>query len=85
MTSLRGEVQGLERQRGGQEQTMARRLRAMYKVHAQGGALPLLFSGDDLEMMRKLKDVFNPTGMLNPGKVLPTGKICGELRVQVSA
>ena len=47
--------------------------------------MPLLFSGDDLEMMRKLKDVFNPTGMLNPGKVLPTGKICGELRVQVSA
>ena len=47
VTSLRGEVQGLERQRGGQEQTMARRLRAMYKVHTQGGALPLLFSGDD--------------------------------------
>ena len=47
--------------------------------------MPLLFSADDLDMMRKLKAVFNPTGMLNPGKVLPTGKICGELRVQVSA
>ena len=47
VTSLRGEVQGLERQRGGQEQLLARRLRAMYKVHTQGGALPLLFSGDD--------------------------------------
>jgi len=47
VTSLRGEVQGLEQQRGGQEQALARRLRAMYKVHAQGGALPLLFSGDD--------------------------------------
>jgi glycolate oxidase len=46
--------------------------------------MPLLFSNDDLEVMRKLKDVFNPTGMLNPGKVLPTGKVCGELRVQVS-
>ena len=46
---------------------------------------PLIFSADDLEMMRKLKAAFNPTGMLNPGKVLPTGKICGELRVQVSA
>jgi len=45
--SLRGEVQGLERQRGGQEQALARRLLAMYKVHTQGGALPLLFSGDD--------------------------------------
>lgn len=47
VTSLRGEVQGLEQQRGGQEQALARRLRAIYKVHAQGGALPLLFSGDD--------------------------------------
>jgi murein hydrolase activator len=45
--ALRGEVRGLEQQRGGQEQALARRLRAMYKVHAQGGALPLLFSGDD--------------------------------------
>jgi murein hydrolase activator len=44
---LRGEVSGLERQRSGQEQALARRLRAMYKVHAQGGALPLLLSGDD--------------------------------------
>ena len=44
---LRGEVRGLEQQRGGQEQALARRLRAMYKVHAQGGALPLLFAGDD--------------------------------------
>jgi len=47
VTSLRGEVYGLERQRSGQEQALARRLRAMYKVHAQGGALPLLLSGDD--------------------------------------
>src|SRR5438876_844729 len=47
--------------------------------------MPLLFSADDLDMMRKLKAVFNPTGMLNPGKVLPTGKMCGELRVQVSS
>jgi septal ring factor EnvC (AmiA/AmiB activator) len=47
VNGLRGEVQSLERQRGGQEQALARRLRAMYKVHAQGGALPLLLSGDD--------------------------------------
>jgi septal ring factor EnvC (AmiA/AmiB activator) len=44
---LRGEIQGLEQQRGGQELGLARRLRAMYKVHAQGGALPILLSGDD--------------------------------------
>ena len=47
MTGLRGEVQGLQRQRAGQEQALSRRLRAMYKMHAQGGALPLLLSGDD--------------------------------------
>jgi len=46
--------------------------------------MPLIFSGDDLEMMQRLKSALNPRGMLNPGKVLPTGKICGELRVQVS-
>jgi septal ring factor EnvC (AmiA/AmiB activator) len=47
VTGLRGEVQSLEKQRAGQEQALARRLRAVYKVHAQGGALPLLLSGDD--------------------------------------
>ena len=47
VTGLRAEVQALEKQRSGQEQALARRLRAMYKVQAQGGALPLLLSGDD--------------------------------------
>lgn len=45
--------------------------------------MPLLFSEDDLEMMRRTKAVFNPHGTFNPGKVLPTGKMCGELRVQM--
>lgn len=44
--------------------------------------MPLLFSEDDLAMMRGVKQVFNPRGNFNPGKVLPTGKMCGELRVQ---
>lgn len=47
--------------------------------------MPLLFSEDDLQMMRGVKAVFNPQGTLNPGKVLPTGKVCGELRVQQPA
>jgi glycolate oxidase len=46
--------------------------------------MPLIFSNEDLEMMRKLKAVFNPHGNLNPGKVLPTGRVCGELRVQAA-
>ncbi|PYV17807.1 MAG: FAD-binding oxidoreductase [Acidobacteria bacterium] len=45
--------------------------------------MPLIFSPDDLAMMRRLKEVFNPAGFFNPGKVLPTGKMCGELRIQV--
>jgi glycolate dehydrogenase FAD-linked subunit len=45
--------------------------------------MPLIFSADDLAMMEKLKKVFNPQGLLNPGKLLPTGKMCGELRIQV--
>jgi glycolate oxidase len=46
--------------------------------------MPLIFSSDDLEMMQRLKSALNPQGRLNPGKVFPTGKMCGELRVQVS-
>lgn len=45
--SLRGEVQQLQGQRAGQQAALASRLRAMYKVHVQGGALPLLLAGDD--------------------------------------
>ena len=47
--------------------------------------MPLIFSSDDLEMMQRLKSALNPQGRLNPGKVLPTGKMCGEVRVQVGA
>jgi FAD/FMN-containing dehydrogenase len=46
--------------------------------------MPLIFSEDDLEMQRRMKEVFNPSGLFNPGKVLPTGKMCGELRIQVN-
>lgn len=46
--------------------------------------MPLMFSDDDLELMGRLKSVFNPRGNLNPGKLLPAGRMCGELRVQVS-
>lgn len=45
--------------------------------------MPLIFSSDDLAMMEKLKIIFNPQGFFNPGKLLPTGKMCGELRIQV--
>jgi septal ring factor EnvC (AmiA/AmiB activator) len=44
---LRSEIGRLEGSRSGQEEALARRLRTLYKVHAQGGALPLILSGDD--------------------------------------
>lgn len=44
--------------------------------------MPLLFSEDDLEAMAAVKRVFNPDGRLNPAKLFPTGKTCGEIRVQ---
>jgi glycolate oxidase len=33
-----------------------------------------------LETMAKLKALFDPDGRLNPGKVLPTGRGCLEIR-----
>ena len=46
--------------------------------------MPLIFSPEDIAMMKEIKSIFNPTDTFNPGKVFPTGKMCGELRVQVS-
>ena len=43
----RGEIGRLERQRAGQVAALAGRLRVMYRVHAQGGALPVILSGED--------------------------------------
>jgi glycolate oxidase len=44
--------------------------------------MPLLFSEADLGLMRHVHDAFNPRGLLNPAKVFPTGKGCGEIRVR---
>jgi glycolate oxidase len=38
------------------------------------------FSEDSLDMIRSFKNLFDPTCRLNPGKVLPTGKGCLEIR-----
>ncbi len=39
-----------------------------------------LFTADSLEMIGRFKRLFDPTGRLNPGKILPTGKGCMEIR-----
>jgi glycolate dehydrogenase FAD-linked subunit len=46
--------------------------------------MPLIFSEDDLALQERIKRIFNPHGSFNPGKVLPTSKMCGEIRIQVS-
>ena len=44
--------------------------------------MPLIFTDDDLDAMTKVKSVFNPEGRLNPAKMFPLAKSCGEIRVQ---
>ena len=38
----------------------------------------LLFGEDDLDAMRRLRAAFDPQGICNPGKVLPTPRACVE-------
>jgi glycolate oxidase len=45
--------------------------------------MPLMFSETDIELMGRVRDAFNPGGWLNPGKILPMGKGCGEVRIPV--
>jgi glycolate oxidase len=44
--------------------------------------MPLMFTPEDLALMERVRTAFNPAGLLNPGKLLPLGKACGEIRVQ---
>ncbi len=36
-----------------------------------------MFTEDDLDVMARLRDALNPTGLLSPGKLLPTAGACG--------
>jgi glycolate oxidase len=38
--------------------------------------LGLVFGPDDLDTMLKVRSVFNPDGLLNPGKLFPAGGNC---------
>ena len=44
--------------------------------------MPLLFSETELDLMRRVRDAYNPGGLLNPGKIFPTTKGCGEIHVR---
>ncbi len=41
-------------------------------------AMTKMFSEDDLETMRMLRRAFDPEGLCNPGKLVPTPRLCGE-------
>ena len=42
-------------------------------------AMPSMFSERDLEAFARLRRAFDPAGLANPGKVLPTPRLCGEV------
>jgi glycolate oxidase len=41
-------------------------------------SMPKMFSDDDLDVMRRVRDAFDAHNICNPGKVLPTPRLCGE-------
>ncbi|HET9241856.1 MAG TPA: FAD-linked oxidase C-terminal domain-containing protein [Gaiella sp.] len=42
-------------------------------------AMPSMFSERDLDVFERLRRAFDPAGLANPGKVLPTPRLCGEV------
>jgi glycolate oxidase len=42
-------------------------------------AMPSMFSERDLEVFQRVRRAFDPAGIANPGKVLPTPRLCGEV------
>jgi glycolate oxidase len=41
--------------------------------------MPKMFGQADLEVMQQVRDAFDPKRLCNPGKVLPTPRLCGEV------
>jgi glycolate oxidase len=41
-------------------------------------SMPKLFAPDDLAVMDRVRRAFDPDGLANPGKLLPTPRLCGE-------
>ncbi len=42
-------------------------------------SMPRMFSERDLEVFGRLRRAFDPEGLCNPGKVIPTPRLCGEV------
>ncbi len=43
--------------------------------------MPLIFTEADLHAMRGVREAWNPRGLCNPGKILPSRKACGEASI----
>ena len=41
--------------------------------------MPAMFSESDLDAFARLRCAFDPAGLANPGKVMPTPRLCGEV------
>ncbi|MBA2637585.1 MAG: FAD-binding protein [Solirubrobacterales bacterium] len=41
--------------------------------------MPKMFAEEDLAAFQKLRCAFDPTGRTNPGKIMPTPRLCGEV------
>jgi len=41
--------------------------------------MPRMFGEGDLEAFQRLRCAFDPAGLANPGKVMPTPRLCGEV------
>ena len=41
--------------------------------------MPSMFTPDDLALMQRVRSVFDPQGLCNPGKIFPTPRLCGEV------
>ena len=41
--------------------------------------MPTMFSESDLDAFARLRCAFDPAGLANPGKVMPTPRLCGEV------
>ncbi len=41
--------------------------------------MPKMFTEPDLDAFQRLRCAFDPAGLANPGKVMPTPRLCGEV------
>jgi len=77
----------LEKTRAAGEEILARCISVGGSITGEHGVgmeknemMSHLFSSETLDAMRGFKELFDPDNRLNPGKVLPTGKGCLEIR-----